>query len=94
MQYSRVRFLLMKSENSRLLRPEQNCKGSVHKRCPYSGGRWFVQCRHFADKGVLQMRIFVIFGAKNFIIFEIYSVSVRTRGEGSWNSTGILRTRR
>jgi len=30
--------------------------------------------------GVLQMRTYALFGAKNFRFFEIYGVSTRTRG--------------
>jgi len=55
---------------------------AVLKRRPQSGGKGFVQCGHFADKGngVLQMRTFAHFGAKNFKFFEIYGVSARKRG--------------
>jgi len=56
-------------------------KGAVHKRCPQSEGRRFVQCGHFSDKGeeVLQMRTSALFGTKNFGFFEIYGVSAGTR---------------
>jgi len=46
------------------------------------GGREFVQCGHFSDKGdegVFQMRTSALFDAQNFGFFEIYGVSVRTR---------------
>jgi len=55
-------------------------KGLVHKTCPQSGGRGFVHCGHFSDKGILQMRTSVLFGTKNFRFFVIYLVSARTRG--------------
>jgi len=46
-----------------------------------SAVRGVVQCGHFTDKGVLQMRTFALFGAKTFKFFEIYGVFART-GEG------------
>jgi len=45
----------------------------------------FVQFGHFADKEerrVLQMRMSVLFGAKNFGFFKICGVSAWTKGEG------------
>jgi len=39
-----------------------------------------VQCGHFTDKLGLQMRTSALFDAKNFGFFEIYGVSVRTKG--------------
>jgi len=42
--------------------------------------REFVQCRHFVDKGVLQMQMSALFGTKNCRFIEIYGVSAQTRG--------------
>jgi len=53
-------------------------KGSVHKRRPQSGGRWFVQSEQFF--GQEKKRTSALFGAKNFGSFEIYVVDKRGRG--------------
>jgi len=39
-------------------------------------------------RGVLQMRTSAFFGAKNIGFFEIYVMSARTRGEGTFFGQG------
>jgi len=39
-----------------------------------------VQCGHFGTRGVLQMRMSALLGAKNYRFFEIYGVSVQKKG--------------
>jgi len=50
--------------------------GTVHKRPPQNRG----VCPVRTFKGVLQMRMFALFGTKNFGLFEIYGVSAQSRG--------------
>jgi len=77
---------LLKKKRHPFFRSEQvfSPYRAIHKRLLESKGREFVHCGHFADKGrkVLRMRTSALFGAKNFRYFEIYAVSVRTRGGG------------
>jgi len=67
--------------------------GDVHKRRPHSGGKWFVQCGHFAIKEITSDADSAFLLQKNFGFFEIYSVPARTRREGGVKaSADILRT--
>jgi len=44
-------------------------------------GEWVCLGRKFfGQKGVVQLRMHVLFGESNFGFFEIYDVSARTRG--------------
>jgi len=54
-------------------------KGLFIKDIRSQGEGGFVQCGHFSDKGILQMRTSALFGAKYFGYFEIYGMSARTR---------------
>jgi len=58
--------------------------GAVHKRRPQSGGRGFVQCRHFADKGKggffrCERPHFLV--QKILEFFEIYGCALTDQGE-------------
>jgi len=57
-------------------------KGLSIKDVRSQGEEGFGQCRHFVDKGVLQMQTPALFGAKNIEFFKIYGVSTRTRRKG------------
>jgi len=59
---------------------------TVHKRCWQSGGGGYVQCGHFSDKGVLQIRTSALFGAKNFGYFEFMVFPHGQGGEGVWGT--------
>jgi len=51
--------------------------GTVHKGRPHSGGRWFVQCGDFSDKGrggIFQMRKSALFDAKLRIFRNLWCV--------------------
>jgi len=50
----------------------------------------FVQCGHFADKGVGIFRWGRIFWCKNFRYFEIYDLSAWTRGVEPVRSRGSI----
>jgi len=64
---------------------------SIKDVCTQSGGM-FVQCGRTRGRGLLlQMRTSILFGAK---IFEIYSVSARTRGRMELSQCGHFQTRR
>jgi len=59
-------------------------RGRPYKTCPHSAVRGgFVQCGHFADKGVLQMRTSKLFGEKisDFSKFIVRSHGQRGMGE-------------
>jgi len=64
----------------------------MHKR-PFikdvrSQGGGVVQCGHFTDKGSFICGRPHFLAKKNFGFFEIYGVSVRTRGEGGLSQCG------
>jgi len=68
--------------------------GTVYKRRLQSGGRGFVQCGQFSEKGEGPSYANVrTFWCKKLRIFQNFGVSTRTRRKGGWANTDILRTR-
>jgi len=78
-------FILRENSKSMRVKTTTYILGECLNRLPQSGGGVFVLCWHFADKGVLQMRIIPdirSFWCKKLRIFESCNISVRTRVEG------------
>jgi len=57
--------------------------GAVDKRRPQSGGGGFVQCEHFADKGVSSDTYVRTFWRKKFGIFLKFMVCLHEQGKGA-----------
>jgi len=58
----------------------KRCKGPSIKDVRSQGGRGLSSADISRTRGIFQMQMSALFGAKNFRFFEIYGVSARTRG--------------